>query len=202
MMQQTAIAPIVIPAYQPGAALLEITTALIERSEQPIIIVNDGSGPEFAALFQNAARSDRVHVLHHAVNLGKGAALKTGMNYALVQFPDCRGVVTADADGQHRPEDILRISDRLQKVDNALIMGVRAFTGHVPVRSRLGNDITRVLVRLILGQSLADTQTGLRGVPAKLIRHLLQVPSTGYEFELDMLMASKHQDIRLVQEPI
>lgn len=202
MKQPSATVPVVIPAYRPGAPLLDIIRTLLERSEQPIIIVDDGSGPEFAALFEEAGGSDRVHVLHHAVNLGKGAALKTGMNCALLRFPECCGVVTADADGQHRPEDILRIEDRLQSEPEALILGVRTFSGHVPFRSRLGNGLTRFLVRLMLGQNLADTQSGLRGVPVALMRHLLQVHSTGYEFELDMLMACKHQNIRVVQEPI
>ena len=202
MPQSLPEVPIVIPAYAPGPALLQLVRCLVQRDVKTIIVVNDGSPPEFAKNFEDIAHFPQVHLLHHAVNLGKGAALKTGMNYALVSFPACCGVVTADADGQHRPDDVVRIAARLGEQPNALIMGVRAFTGRVPLRSRIGNDLTRVLMRLMVGQNLADTQTGLRGIPARLIPHLLHVRSTGYEFELDMLMACKHQGVRILQEPV
>jgi len=174
--------PILIPAYQPGEMLARVTGELARLSENPIVVVDDGSGPEFAEVFRGIEASGRVHVVHHAVNLGKGAALKTGLNYALVHFPNAAGVVTADADGQHHPEDILRIAARLDKQPGALVMGVRGFAGDVPLRSRIGNGLTRVLMRLLIGQRLTDTQTGLRGVPASLIPHLLKLPSSGYEF--------------------
>ncbi|HUA86256.1 MAG TPA: glycosyltransferase, partial [Bryobacteraceae bacterium] len=194
--------PILIPAYQPGEALARLVPALLGSGAEAIILVDDGSGPQFSARFVHLAELDRVHLVRHAVNLGKGAALKTGLNFALVNFPDCRGVVTADADGQHAPEDILRVADRLREDSPALLLGVREFPKSVPLRSRLGNTITRGLLYLVAGQKLADTQTGLRGIPATLAAHLLRVPSTGYEFELDMLMACKYQGFPIVQIPI
>jgi len=136
------------------------------------------------------------------VNLGKGTALKTGVNYVMLHFPDAHGAVTADADGQHRPEDILRVRAKLASTPDSLVMGVRQFTGNVPLRSRIGNNLTRVLTRLLIGHRLADTQTGLRGIPAGLLPHLLRMRSSGYEFELDMLIACKQQNVPIVQEPI
>ncbi|HLK65997.1 MAG TPA: glycosyltransferase [Bryobacteraceae bacterium] len=194
--------PILIPAYQPGEALPALVDALLALGVQTIIVINDGSGPDFQRYLEQVAQSDRVHVLHHAVNLGKGAALKTGMNFALVRFPGCPGVVTADADGQHHPEDVVRVAQRLQENPASLIMGSRSFSSDVPWKSLVGNRATNLLMRLMVGQNLSDTQTGLRGIPAALIPHLLRVPSTGYEFELDMLMACKHQGYAIWQEPI
>ncbi|HEV3201938.1 MAG TPA: glycosyltransferase [Bryobacteraceae bacterium] len=194
--------PILIPAYQPGEPLVSLIDALLNLGVRAIVVINDGSGPESKDCLERIAQSDRVHILHHAVNLGKGAALKTGMNYALVRFPGSCGVVTADADGQHHPEDIVRIAQRLRENPDSLIMGARSFGSDVPLRSLVGNQATRVLMRLMVGQKLSDTQTGLRGIPATLIPHLLRVPSTGYEFELDMLIACKHQGYRIWQEPI
>ena len=194
--------PILIPAYQPGDALERLVAILLQSGAPSIILVDDGSGPEFSTTFDRLARLDRVHLLRHAVNLGKGAALKTGMNFALVNFTNCRGVVTADADGQHDAADILRVAERLREDSSALLLGVREFQKSVPFRSRLGNTLTRGLLYLLAGQKLADTQTGLRGIPAPLASHLLRVPSTGYEFELDMLMACKYQGFPIVQIPI
>jgi glycosyltransferase involved in cell wall biosynthesis len=189
-----------IPAYQPGETLAALIDELIGLGAADIVVVDDGSGPQFAAVFDRIA--DRVHLVRHAVNLGKGAALKTGLNYALVHFPDAAGVVTADADGQHEPADILKVACTLRRNPGALVMGVRAFAGDVPLRSRAGNGLTRVLMHLLIGQRLADTQTGLRGVPSPLIPHLLRLQSSGYEFELDMLIACKHQGSPVLQEPI
>ena len=194
--------PVLIPAFKPGAALGELVAGLLKLGVESIIVVDDGSGPEFAARFSAAAALPGVRLVRHAVNLGKGAALKTGMNCALVHFPDCLGVVTADADGQHHPGDVLRVSQRLRETCHALVLGVRTFDSGVPWKRRVGNTLTRGLMRLIVGQKLADTQTGLRGVPASLIPHLLRTPTSGYEFELDMLMACKHQGCPVVQVPI
>ena len=68
---------------------------------------------QFRAIFEQAAQFPGVQVLRHAVNLGKGAALKTGINHALCAFPGLIGIVTADADGQHHPEDIERVAASL-----------------------------------------------------------------------------------------
>lgn len=184
---------VVIPAFRPGPALPQLVRAL--RGCR-ICVVDDGSGPEYAAIF---AACEGAEVLRHAMNRGKGAALKTGMAH----LAGCDGVVTADADGQHHPDDILRIVRALESQPNALILGTRQLRdSDVPWRSRIGNGITRRLVRLLIGESLEDTQTGLRGIPRKLIPALLAVPSQGYEFELDMLIAARHSGCAIVSEPI
>jgi putative flippase GtrA len=194
--------PVLIPAYQPGDSLVTVVADLLKLGVQAIVVVNDGSGPEFDDRFRTVAEFPGVIVVHHAVNLGKGAALKTGMNCVLVHFPNCIGVVTADADGQHHAEDIVRVAERLREDRDTLVMGVRTFDERVPWKSRIGNKFTRALVRLTVGQNLSDSQTGLRGIPSAMIAHLLRVPTSGYEFELDMLMAVKHQGCRIAQVPI
>jgi len=202
MQSSTAEVAVVIPAYRPGATLVALVDALLDRAVDTVIVVDDGSGPAFASLYEGIARHGRVHILHHAVNLGKGAALKTGLNYALAEIPGLLGVVTADADGQHDPNDILSIAGRLRKCPDALILGVRQWETRVPWKSRAGNLVTRILLRLMVGQKLSDTQTGLRGIPAALIPHLLRTSSQGYEFELDMLIACKHRAYPILEEPI
>ena len=196
-----AATPIVIPAYRPGEALIGLVQTLLASSRSPILVVDDGSGPDYEGIFQQVASSDRVHLERHAVNLGKGAALKTAMNRALLLFPAAAGVVTADADGQHAPTDILRVAARLEENPDSLVMGVRTFE-NAPLRSWFGNTLTRTLMNAMVGTALSDTQTGLRGIPAELIPHLLALPSTGYEFELDMLITAKHQCCKIVQVPI
>lgn len=202
MTPVTSDVPILIPAYKPAEHLLALVTTLLQRGAIAVVVVDDGSGPDFAECFRSLAALPRVHVARHAVNLGKGAALKTGLNHILVHFPGAKGAVTADADGQHDPEDILRVAGKLAEHPEALVMGVRAFGKAVPWRSRVGNRLTRSLMHVIIGQNISDSQTGLRGIPAALIPHLLRLSSSGYEFELDMLLACKHQSYPILQEPI
>jgi putative flippase GtrA len=140
----------------------------------------------------------------HAVNLGKGAALKTGFNHIFVNDPETAGIVTADADGQHAVPDILRVAERLANEPDRLVLGVRAFDGRVPLRSRFGNTLTRYIFRLFTGLTVGDTQTGLRGWPRPYCLGSLPVPINGYDFELECLMkANSHgNSAGIAQVPI
>ena len=195
---------LLIPAYRPGPSLVNQVRALaVDSPFAMIAVVDDGSGPAFAGVFAQLREVPFVEVVAHAVNLGKGAALKTGINHILCGKPSIAGIVTADADGQHHTEDIIRVAKRLDRESDALVMGARQFDRRdVPLRSKFGNVLTRAAVKALVGHGLTDTQTGLRGLPLRLLPSLLRVQSSGYELELDMLIACKHQGIRVVEEPI
>ena len=167
-----------------------------------IVVVDDGSGSAFSPTFDQVGNLPRVTVLRHQRNLGKGAGLKTGMRHILATFSHAAGVVTADADGQHHPTDILEVCRRLVGSPQALIMGVRGFEGKIPFRSRFGNEITRKVMNVVLGRDLSDTQSGLRAIPRPLMEQLLKVPASGYEFELEMLVAAKHLGVPVIEQPI
>jgi len=124
------------------------------------------------------------------------------MNYAACTFPECAGVVTADADGQHTVKDILRTAAELFDHPRHLILGSRRFDGAVPFRSKLGNVMTRRIMRALTGQKLVDTQTGLRAVPIDFVPELLRLKATGYDFELEMLMACRHTARLIAEVPI
>jgi glycosyltransferase involved in cell wall biosynthesis len=183
---------LLIPAHRPSAVLPqlieEIRTADRLGQLQSIIVVDDGSGPEFRPTFAAVEAQKGVTVLRHAVNLGKGAALKTGFNHALLAFPDAAGVVTADADGQHAADDILRVAQALSENPHEMVLGVRGFSGNVPLRNRLGNGITRRVFQAFTGVRIADTQTGLRGWPQSSCRECLPIAINGYDFELECLL--------------
>lgn len=166
------------------------------------IVVDDGSGPEFESIFARcSALSDSVVILRHPMNRGKGAALRTGMQHAIERHPVC-GVVTADADGQHAPEDVVRVAQRLEREPEALVLGSRSFDASTPRRSRVGNRIAALIFRALAGHSLTDTQTGLRGIPASVLARLVAIESDGYEFEMEMLTAARHAGVHIVEEPI
>ena len=160
------------PCYEPAESLPLLVSDLTGRGF-PVVIVDDGSGPGSAHIFESLTANPRVSFLQHAVNLGKGAALRTGINHILTHDQDAIGVVTADADGQHVVDDIVAVAAELNRQPHQLVLGVRTFHEDVPFRSRLGNVLTRNLVRAVIGRRMSDTQTGLRGVPRALATELL-----------------------------
>ncbi|MBI3209056.1 MAG: bifunctional glycosyltransferase family 2/GtrA family protein [Candidatus Solibacter usitatus] len=193
---------VVIPAFQPGVELRTVVEALLAAGMEEILVIDDGSGPDYAERFETLRHIPRVQVLRHAVNLGKGAAIKTGLNHVLCTRGKDAGIVTADADGQHHADDIVRIARALTETPQMLVLGARRFEGKVPLRSRFGNAVTRSLFRLLIGPAVTDTQTGLRGIPVALASHLLRMTSSGYEFELDMLIAARAMGLKVREEPI
>ncbi len=195
---------IIIPSYQPNNALLSLVDNLNQRDDTlQFIIVDDGSSQHSQAIFSQLNTLPNVVVLRHAVNLGKGQALKTAFNYFLTHTDDsCQNVVTADADGQHLPDDICKVLQQAQYNPQILWLGSRQFEGKVPWRSRFGNRLTRTVFKFFIGQSIHDTQTGLRAIPRAFLKDLLKIHTRGYEFELDMLIQAKQQGLTIQETPI
>lgn len=196
--------PILIPAYQPSGSLVELVKQLHSESLGPILVINDGSASHANSIFDQVSQFGSVTVLHHVVNLGKGAALKTGFHHALLTYPDLLGVLTVDADGQHMPKDTAALRAKFRASPRAMVLGVREFKDPsvVPWRSRFGNTLTRKIFQLITGSALTDTQTGLRAIPKSLLVPLLQISASGYEFETDMLLLAIREKVPFVQHGI
>ena len=194
-----------IPAYKPAPVLVDIAAALMASEVfEAVICVDDGGGEAYAPLFRRLEEMG-VEVLHHAVNLGKGQALKTGFNHALLHWPDSIGVVTLDADGQHLPEDVEAVGRALDAEPNRLVLGCRSFhrrNRDIPWRSRWGNRATCLAMRLFTGLAVSDTQTGLRGVPLSMLPVLLRLKAMRYEYETDMLLTAKRHNVPLREVPI
>ena len=185
---------VLIPAWQPEEPLVNVVRALVEAGFGRVVVVDDGSRAESAPVFAAVAAMERVLVLPHAVNLGKGRALKTGFNFLLnlsrVDWragDDLVGVVTADADGQHTPEDIVRVAEALLRAGERTVLGVRSFAGKAPLRSRVGNLLTRRVFAFLTGTKITDTQTGLRGLPLGALPALMALDGERYEYEMTML---------------
>lgn len=176
-----------IPAYEPDKALIDVAEGLKENDFE-VLIVNDGSGSGSADIFEKAGEYGSVLV--HPVNLGKGAAVKTGLKYISEHYFDPYIVVTVDADGQHRVEDAVAVCGEAEKYPNVLVLGGRKFTGKVPLRSRFGNTVTRFVFRLSSGVKVYDTQTGLRAFSDSSVPFLLSVSGERYEYEMNVLMSA------------
>jgi glycosyltransferase involved in cell wall biosynthesis len=176
-----------IPAFKPTPTLLQLAADLRAQTDIPIVVVDDGGGRAYAALFNQLEKVSNVSVVRHAINLGKGAALKSGFNYLLVRFPDLQFVVTGDADGQHDISDILKVASEASQNPESFVLGARKFKGSVPMRSLIGNLASRWLYRLLLGLRVSDTQTGLRAIPRAIMERSLRIRANRYEFETEQL---------------
>jgi len=194
---------LLIPALDPGGHLIELLRSLEGRWSGPIVLVDDGSGRDARERVFPEAASMGCVVVRHARNLGKGRALKTGFNECLLRWPGLLGAVTADADGQHLPEDILACARRMRERPDALVLGCRNFDDpSVPARNGMGNRITRTFMKLLCGVTVTDTQTGLRGIPASFLSDLLEVPGERFEFETNMLLETRTRQVPISEVPI
>jgi len=193
-MQKVAL----LPTYEPEERFLDQLPELRQAGFN-CVVVDDGSGEQYAAVFARAARL--AVVLTHGKNRGKGAALKTGLRYIAETCPVCV-VVTVDADGQHATADALRVALDAETHPQALCLGCRDFSGKVPARSRFGNDLTRRVFKASTGVFVSDTQTGLRGFDAALIPYLLTVGGERYEYEMNMLLSCARMGVPIRETAI
>lgn len=193
--------PVVIPSYNPDEKLCPTVSGLISAGFTNIIVIDDGSSPETKKNFPESG--EFVTVLRHEVNRGKGAGLKTAFRYILEKCPDAPGCVTADGDGQHRIEDIESCVRRMLEEGDKIVLGARDFSlENVPERSRKGNRITSRVFRLLFGMVISDTQTGLRAFPKKYLPSMLNVSGDRYEYETNMLISMKRENIPFCEEKI
>ena len=187
---------VLIPAYKPEERLIKLSEKLLSEDFLEIVVVDDGSGEDFAPIFLKLKEMG-VTVLAHAINLGKGSALKTGFNFVATERPDAAGVVTADADGQHLVKDIKRVGEALLAQESTIVLGSRKFAGKVPLKSRFGNTITKAVFNLVSGEKIRDTQTGLRGFPASSLKDMLALKGSRYEYEMNVLLEASKFGLKL-----
>ena len=188
-----------IPAYEPELFLLTFLPQVREAGFE-IILIDDGSGAEYAPLFEKARTY--ATVLTHEINRGKGAALKTGLSYIFMRHTDNCVVVTIDADGQHRIEDALAVCELASKNPDSLVLGSREFTGEIPLRSRFGNSLTRFIFRMSTGISVRDTQTGLRAFSYSQLPLLMSIDGDRYEYEMNMLLEYARKKTPILEHTI
>ena len=145
---------LIIPAYQPDLNLVKLVRLVHAKSDLHIIVVDDGSDADKKAIFDKL--DGLATVLTHEHNQGKGQSLKTAYAYIL-ERGTYGSIVTADADGQHKIWDIFRVVNQSQEHPGTLILGARAFSGKVPLRSAFGNKLTRFLFKQQTGVAVSDT---------------------------------------------
>ncbi len=177
---------IVIPSLDPDEKLKKTVDGLREIGFNKFVLVDDGSKNDNRIFFPEEDKN--TVLLRHRVNRGKGAALKTAFKYILSNCPDAEIIITADGDGQHLAKDILACAKAVEN-DRQVVLGYRHFSApDVPKRSRLGNNTTSLIFRLLCGMKISDTQTGLRAFPRAFLPALIDIKGDRFEYETNMLL--------------
>ena len=189
---------VVIPARNEAARIGQVLAGIAGQVEDlPVIslVVDDGSSDGT----DEVARAHGARVITHAINLGKGAAMKTGCAAGLAA--GCDVLVMMDADGQHRPSDLPAIVAPILSGQADLVLGRRPFTREMPATSRLGNwGLTR-LFTVMFGASFGDTQSGLRAFTSDAY-HKVDWLATDYAVETEMLVRAARAHLRTVEVDI
>ncbi len=167
----------IIPAYNEENRVADVVTNA-KRYVDKVIVVDDGS---FDRTYDVAKNAGAV-TLKHIVNLGKGAALKTGCDYAITQGADM--LIVLDADTQHDPEEIPNFIKTLKEAD--IVFGSRKETENMPIILRFGNFVINLATRILFKISLKDTQSGYRAFTADSYKKI-RWQASDYSMESEMI---------------
>lgn len=189
---------VLIPSYQPEKIMPTLCKALFDKGFK-VIVVDDGSGENYTKAFDECR--PYCDLITYPNNKGKGGALKTGFAYILKKYPTYDCVITADGDGQHRILDIEAIYERciLKKV---AIIGERKFDVKVPIKSKLGNSLSKFSQALCTYRYMQDNQCGLRAFPVSLLPQMIKIRGNRYEYEMRVLNYLQTREIRYLTMPV
>lgn len=188
-MQKNAV--VLLPSYQPEDTLVVLSKALVDLGYK-VVVVDDGSGEQYKAIFDQV--KSYVDLISYVPNKGKGHALKTGFKYILENYPNYECVITADGDGQHRIMDINRVYEKAISTHKTVI-GERHFDVKVPLRSKIGNSLSKFTQALTTYRYMKDNQCGLRAFPISLLDRLLKIKGNRYEYEMRVLTHLQMKEI-------
>lgn len=159
---------VVIPAYNEEFMIDKVIKDLKKHNYKNIVVVDDGSSDKT----YEAASKHKIHVLKHVINLGQGAALKTGIDYALLQGADI--IVTFDADGQHQAKEIERMINPIKKKEVEVTLGSRFLSdgSKIPALRRLYLKIGVLVLFVMYGIKLTDSHNGFRAFSRKALQKI------------------------------
>lgn len=169
---------IVVPFYNEKKHIKEVVGGL-SSYKLPIVLVDDGSSDSYVL-----KNGPKVTLLKHKINLGKGAAMKTGSDFAFNNGADA--VIFMDGDNQHKPEDVKKFIEVLQTGKYDAVFGARNFNYSVPLVRYMGNKVVSMLLRILFGIYVSDVLCGFKALTKKAYK-VVRWESTGYGVETEMI---------------
>jgi glycosyltransferase involved in cell wall biosynthesis len=183
---------IVIPAMNEADSIGDVVTRLRARAAwHEVLVVDDGSVDATG----ECARAAGACVVRHPYNKGNGAAVKTGIRRATGEY-----ILIVDADGQHQPEDAVRLVERLGEYD--LVVGARAGATQAGLRRRLGNAILNWLASYLAGRRIPDLTSGFRAARRDCLREFLHLLPNGFSTPTTTTLAFLRAGYNVRFEPV
>lgn len=166
----TGTLTLVVPVFNEEKALdvfLPELTEYCRRRDYALVFVDDGSSDDSAALIETYCDSTQFRLLRHKVNRGYGGAIKTGIRACTTDF-----LVTLDADGQHRPEDVGRLFEFASKNSADMVVGKRQ-SGNSGVYRAIGRKLIRWIAGLLVSLPISDLNSGMKLYRTELAKRYL-----------------------------
>jgi len=185
---------VIIPGFNEARYLTKVLDKTI-KFHRNIIFVDDGSSDNTASIASKKIKQ----VLVHDVNLGKGAALKTGCDYAFSHLK-AKAVILMDSDNQHDPKEIKNFIKTLNQGYD-VVLGVRIYTGTMPLVRFLGNKFSSVLINLLFGTYFSDIPSGYKALTKKAYSKI-NWSSQGYEVETEIAVKIARNKLKFKEIPI
>ena len=187
---------ILISAYNCASTIGDVLQDLSTYTDLDILVVNDGSTDNTLDIVKKAG----IRIISHKNNLGKGAALQTGFNYAKDKNIDF--VLTMDADKQHPAAQIRDFIKVHEQYPNDVILGKRKRDQNMPITRKLSNSISALLISWRIGQRIYDAQCGFRLIPKKYLSwHFSNIKGFIYESEVLITLALNKVNFRFIPIP-
>jgi glycosyltransferase involved in cell wall biosynthesis len=183
---------VVIPAYNEGPAIADVVTTLRQAAPwREVIVVDDGSGDDTGG----RAAAAGATVVRHPYNKGNGAAVKSGVRRAAGDY-----VLIVDGDGQHPPEDALRLASRLGEYD--LVIGARSAGTQATNSRRAGNAALNALATYLTGRQIPDLTSGFRGARLSCLREFVHLLPNGFSTPTTTTLAFIKAGYNVAFEPV
>lgn len=185
---------VVIPAFNEEKRIGRVLSD-VKKTELPAVVVDDGSNDKTYKI----AKKYKITVLRHKINLGKGAAMKTG---ALAAFSmGAEAVIFMDSDGQHNVDELPRFIEALNSRKYDIVFGSRNLGMGVPFERYVGNKLASIFVNQLFGIYVSDLVCGYRGLTKKAFEKI-DWESTGYGVETEMAVRTAKLNLRYCEVPV
>lgn len=187
---------IIIPAFNEASVIKDVLAEIKNSGYTDIIVVDDGSSDNTQV---EAAKVESVVSLRHAINRGKGAAVKTGIEAAKLLGADV--VITIDGDGQHNPQDIAKM---LAKINNGadVVLGTRLKNSKgMPLWKIAANHFGNFCTWIIYGLWVTDSQSGFRAYSKKSLA-LIETKTDRYEYDSEVIREISRNNLSYAEVPI
>lgn len=189
---------IVLPVHNEEKRVLDVLNDLI-KLKFSVVVVDDGSTDNTSLKLKKVANLKNVSVLTHKINLGKGATLKTGCDYAFSHGAD--SVIMMDSDGQHKSSDLDKFIDKIKLGKYDIVFGSRNMNLGAPLDRFIGNKIASVLVGFMFGIYISDLICGFRAITKKTYKNI-RWESSGYGVEVEMAIRVQKNHLTHCEVPV